>query len=242
MPKNSRIYKAKDVEVLIVSETIAINAIKLEADIIVHRPQWAEPYFSDFIDEIHAVYSSALGVDNAKELREATIAIYGLMNPASKALLMFKTQLEIDFYKNKTRGNEILTQLGFSEHYKAVQRKDQEAFVELLTKFKVNMTPALQAELNAAGIHNSVITNVTDYFATLKAANISQETAKGVRKKISSEAVKAINEIYRKAIAVSKIAAVAFDTELSKRDRLNFSKNLKQLNSQKHNTPPPTSS
>ncbi len=233
-----RKYSCKDVEVLVVAETIATNAITLEARLTRSRPQWADPYFPNLITEIQGVYTSALGVDNAKDMREATIALYGMMKPAADALQMFKVQLEVDFANNVARRNEILNQLGYTQHYAGVQNKDQESYIELLTKFNVNMTPALITELNAAGIPTIVITKVTNFSTTLKNANITQEVAKGMRKNISKEAVEEINGIYQKVMAISKIAAVVFKKEKTNKDLLNFAANLKQLNLHGNQNPP----
>lgn len=238
MAKKLRNYSCKDVEVLVVGETIANNAITLEARLTPSRPQWANPYFPDLITEIQGIYTTALGIDNAKDMREATIALYGMMGPAAEALRMFKVQLEVDFEDNKSRKNEILTQLGYTEHYADVQNKDQEAFIELLTKFNINMTPALITELNTAGIPTIVITKVTNFSTTLKNANITQEVAKGMRKNISEDAVEQINGVYKKVMAISKIAAVVFKDDKTNRDLVNFAANLRQLNYQGNQNPP----
>ncbi len=240
MTKVVRLYNAKDVEVLVVGETIAENAKTLVAALTLSRPQWADPYFDDLITEIQGVYTTALGIDNAKDMREATYALYALMPPAYDALAMFKVQVEIDYAANKDRQNEILNQLGYKQHYAGLRKGDQESFVEILAKFKVNMTPTLITELNAAGIPTVVINKVTNFSDSLKNANITQEVAKGMRKNISEEAVGQINSIYQKVMAISKIGAKVFKNDKTNKDRLNFTANLKQLNfHSKKNLPSP---
>ncbi|QQS27917.1 MAG: hypothetical protein IPM47_13665 [Sphingobacteriales bacterium] len=240
MAENLRDYNCKDVEVLHVGSTICTHGINYNALILPARPQWTVPYFTALNTEIEDVYLSALGIDNAAAMRQATQALYELMKPASEALLMFKVQLTVDFDANKPRKNEILNLLGYTQHYKRVQKKDQEAFVELLTKFEVNMTPALRTELNTAGIDDLIIDKVLNYSTSLRDANITQEVAKGFRKDISSDAVVEINNIYKKIIAISKVTALIFKNDKAKKDAFNFSKNLRQLNYQNNNVPPPT--
>jgi len=240
MGENLRKYNCKDVEVLHIGGTICTHGINYNALILPSRPQWTVPYFTALNTEIEGVYLSALGIDNAGAMRQATQALYELMKPASEALLMFKVQLTVDFDSNKTRKNEILNVLGYTQHYKHVQKGDQEAFVELLSKFEVNMTPALRTELNAAGIDDVIIDKVLDFSTSLRDANITQEVAKGFRKDISAAAVEEINNIYRKIIAISKVTAVIFKNDQAKKDAFNFTKNLRQLNYQNNSQPPPT--
>lgn len=238
MTEESRKYKGKDIDFLITAETILQSAIELQAPLIIARPQWTDPYFPNIITEIQGLYGSVLGIDNAKEMREATIALYNLIAPASDALLMFKTQLSLDFATNTQRQKEILTQLGYTQHYKSVRSKDQEGIIELLTKFKTNLTPTLLTELTDAGINPIVISKVTSFTDIFKNANITQEVAKGGRKTITAEGISQLNQLYAKIIAISKIGALVFKKDKASKDRLNYNKTIKKLNFHSSKTQP----
>jgi len=115
-------------------------------------------------------------------MREATQVVAGIQKNALSDLVDFKVQLVEDFKSNKTRRDELLTRLGFTANLKDAQNNDQQALIELLLKFKQNMTPAIQAEITAKGISAALITTIIGYADVLKNSNITQETLKSSRK------------------------------------------------------------
>lgn len=223
-----RTYKGKDVEMLTAGSTIIGHAIDNKTFLIGKRATWKDPFFAGIKTRIDTAFSTHLGVDGAKQMREATQLIKGLQTITLPLLAEFKVQIDVDF-KNPRR-TEILTQLGFTEHLKAVQKSDQEALVELLFKFKSNMTPALQAEIVVKGTDKATIEAITEAAATIKDSNISQEAFKGGRKTITSEGITEFNTIYEQIMSIAKISAKFFKDEKPKADVFNYTKAIKAQN------------
>lgn len=234
---NVRKYTGKDVDMLTTCATIALNALSEEAYLVSKRPAWAAPYFENLRLRIKSAFSTHLGVDNAKDLRESTQILLAQQAIALPKLSDFKVQINSDF--TNPRRTEILTQLGFTAHLKAVQKKDQEALIELLHKFTLNMTPILKAEIIGAGTSQQLIDDIILIGETLADKNITQETFKSNRPVTSAIAVREFNEIYAATIAIAKISRNFFRTQPEKADKFNYSKIKKALNFIGPNPNPP---
>lgn len=233
----TRIYKGKDAEMLTVSSTIIQHAINNKPFLITKRANWADPFFGDIQTRIDRAFSDFLGIDNAKLMREATQIVLQIQARALPLLAEFKIQITEDF--TNPRKNEILNQLGFTQHHKAAQQRDQEALIELLYKFKTNMTPALQTEITSAGTDLGTITDIISLAQQLKESDVSQEALKGGRKEISAAGVTEFNAIYKTVISIAKISAKFFIKDKPKAQAFSYSRNLKALNAPPQPTPNP---
>ena len=235
-----RIYKTKDVDMLIAASTIIETAIINKAFLQTKRSTWADPFFEDLQTEINTTIQSFLGVDSAKDLRQATQVVLSIQRQAIKDLAEVKVQLVEDFKSNPTRQTEILTQLGFTSYHKQAQKGDQEALINLLYQFKTNLTPALATEIETQGIAMASLTTITNYADTLKAADITQENNKGIRKTITAEAITQFNTIYNKVISVSKISTKFYKDSPAQKEQFSFNKVSKAINASRKSTTPPT--
>lgn len=230
-----RAYAGKDVDMLTACGTIIEQAIIHKATLILKRANWADPFLPDLQTRIQNAFPNFLGIDNAEQLRDSTQILIGIQTNALRDLAEFKVQITEDFKSNKKRRDEILNKLGFTAHHKDAQSKDQEALIELLTKFQKNMTTALQTEITNAGMAVNLITAIIGYATVLKNSNITQETMKGSRKVISASAVTEFNAIYNAVISVGRISSNFFKTDKAIQDKFSYAKTLKKLN----NPPPP---
>ena len=235
-----RIYKTKDVDMLIAASTIIETAIANKTFLQSKRATWADPFFEDLQAEINTTIQSFLGIDSAKDLREATQVVVSIQQQALKDLAEVKVQLVEDFKNNPTRQTEILTQLGFTSYHKQAQKGDQEALINLLYKFKTNLTPTLATEIETQGIAMATLTTITNYADTLKAADITQESNKGIRKTITTEAITQFNTIYSKVISVSKISSKFYKDNPAQKEQFSFNKISKTINASRKSIPPPT--
>lgn len=230
METTERIYKGKDVEMLSATATITEHAIDNKTFLISKRTTWADPFFAEIENRIDDAFKTYLGIDNAKAMREATKVVLSIQALALFLLAEFKVQIEEDFKGDPSRRDEILTQLGITEHHKDAQNKDQEALIELLMKFKLNMTSTLQTEITTKGTALALIDNIIAQADILNNANITQETLKGGRKEISAEAVTEFNAIYSAVISVARIARNFFKKDPAKADLFSYNKTLRNLN------------
>lgn len=230
---NLRSYKVKDVDFLVASSTIVENAIGNKKFLQSKRPAWADPYFDNIKIRIEVATQTHLGVDSAKNLRQATQSLTAIQKQALSALSECKVQITEDFKKVKIRRDEILNQLGFKAYHAKSQKEDQEALINLLYQFKTNMTAALKSEVVTKGTAAETIDEIIGYADVLRNANISQETFKGLRKDVTATAVKEFNEIYDEVISIGKIAARFFKDKPAKKDLFSFSKVSRALNAAK---------
>lgn len=230
--KIARIYKVKDVEMLITSATLVENGIANKIFLQSKRSTWANPFFEDLKAKIETTTETYLGKDSAQQMRQSTQIVLGIQKQALIDLAEFKVQVEEDFRKNPIQKTEILTQLGFTTYHKLSQKGDQEGLVNLLFQFKKNLNPTLNAEIVAKGTSQNTIDKIVDYAQILKNANIDQETFKGTRKEITDEAIKAFNEIYDEVISFAKIANNFYKSDKVKQQLFSFAKVSANLNSQ----------
>ena len=225
-----RNYNTKDVDMVIAIETIIDSAIANKEFLQSKRSTWADPFFEDLKQQINQVTENYLGQDSAKQLRLATQTVLEIMQPALKDLTEVKIQIEQDFKNTPSRRSEILNQLGYTTHYKSARKKDQEALINLLYQFKTNLTAELKTEIINKGIDSNILDKITNYAETLKNADVTQEGLKGTRPELTAEAITALNEIYDKAISISKIATNFYKENKAKKEQFSFRKVSKKLN------------
>ncbi len=238
-------YSAFDT--LTACETIVEQCIIDKEEIIKKRPGWADPYFPDLLTVIKEAYDKHLHIDNAKGLKDATKALNSIKELAKDDLSEFNVQLKNDFKDDKTRWNEIRTTLGFKAYYSKASTGVQSALLNLLYQFKNNMTDTLAAEINGKKMNPVLIPNIIGYADTLKASNVTQESAKKNRPKISEASIVALNEIYNTVISICEICRNIFKKDPVKSDMYSFTKTVEVLgnnnggnNEGGDQTPPPT--
>ena len=225
-----RIYNTKDVDMLLAIETIIDSAIANKTFLQTKRSNWADPYFQDIKAQINTIIQDNLGVDSAKELRQATIAVKAIQTNALIDLAEIKVQIEQDFKAQPDRKSEILNQLGFTTYYAQATTRDQEGLINLLFQYNTNLTPALKAEIVAKGTAAAALDAINAYAQTLKDTDVFQEGTKGTRKEITSETIQIFNEIYGTVSSIAIIAAKFFKTDAAKKDQFSFAKVSKTLN------------
>jgi hypothetical protein len=226
-----RAYRVKDVEMLVAAATILESAITNKKALQEKRATWADPFFENLKAEINTVVQTYLGLDNAQELRRATITITGLKKEAIMLLAEFKVQVEEDFKSDPPRRDEIIKQLGFLYIPKA-QRSDQEALINLLYQFKTNIA-GIEAEIISKGTSKKLIDDIIGHADQLKDADISQEYTKGTRKVSTAEAIQEFNKVYESIISISRIAAKFYKGQAALKSQFVFKKVAKAINAQR---------
>ena len=231
--KTLRIYKGKDVEMLVTIDTIIDAAIANLDFLVSKRSTWKDPYLPDLKRAIDQAVQEHLGQDNAKALRNATLEVLAIQTPALKDLAEVKVQIESDFNKNPTLKKEILNTLGFTPFYSKTKTKDQEALISLLYQFKTNLTPDLKGQIVTKGTAEEQLDKITSYADDLKNKNVLQESKKGTKKEITEEAIIAFNAVYNEAIAVAKISAKFFKDRPTIQEQFSYTKVKNNLNNTK---------
>lgn len=232
MTTMQRVYKTKDVDMLITAATITQAAIANKEFLIYKRSTWADPFFGELQVKIDTAIQTHLGVDSAKALREASQIVYSIQGNAIKDLAEVKVQLMEDFKDTPARQSELLNQLGFTTYHKKAQTGDQEALINLLFQFKTNINP-VRDEIAAKGTPYTTLDVICIHSDLLKDADISQEGNKGNRKVITAEAITEFNKIYNKVISIAKIANKFYKDNPAIQSQFSFSKISSTLNKNK---------
>lgn len=219
-----RSYSGKDVDMLITIDTIMNAAVEHQEFLQSKRATWKDPYFPNIIKDIDTTIQTHLGKDNARELRAATQAVRAIQTPALEHLAEFKVQIEADFQDNKTQRDEILNTLGFKSYNADAKKRDQESLINLLFHFKTNATPDLVEIITEKGTSQELIDKIISYADDLKSKNVIQEGKKGTRKEATQEAIIDFNTVYKKVIAVAKIAANFFKENKAAQEQFSFTK------------------
>jgi hypothetical protein len=222
--KETRKYNCSDVVLLTTAATVVENAIFNKSDLIAKRSTWADPFFADLGLRIDSLTKKYIGVDSAKSLRNATIALKEIQLKSLTKLGDVKAQIEADFVKEPTTQKELLTSLGFTAYYTQAADKNQEATVNLLFQFKQNMTVATKTKITAKGTAAATIDEIVSYADTLNDANITQETFKSNRPNITEEAVKEFNELYIDITSIGKIVQRFYKDDKALKETFSFTK------------------
>jgi len=230
-----RIYKGSDAGALTTCDTIITTAISNKERLIAKRSGWKDPFFTDLQKKIADAFKVYLGVDSAKDLRAATALIIGMQTDVIKTLSQTKVQVEEDFKNNKARREEILKQLGFTDFFKKVQSRNQEALIEMLFRFKANLLTDLKQEIVNKGTAAATLESILAYADQLEALNVSQETLKGGRKDVTAAAVTEFNAIYSEVISICRIVSRLFADDKLFIEKFSYSRILKQLSASQGN-------
>ena len=128
MEKISRKYNSKDVDMLSVSAVIIENAIKHKTFLISKRSTWADPFFPNLLTRINSAFPDYLGIDNAKEMRDATQVVINMQALSLTLLSEFKIQIVEDFK------NANITQETFKGGRKEITQEAVTEFNEIYSE------------------------------------------------------------------------------------------------------------
>jgi hypothetical protein len=241
---NPRIYSAKDAVMLTALSVILKNADDNLTELTAENENWSATLVSTLKASVDKDFKDILGIDPKKDQRAATATVKAIQAAALPLLSTVSLRMGVAI-KDTARRAELLTQLGFTAFGKKAQAKDQIALIELLAKFKTNLTAEVKAEITASkDIKATVVDSIIGYANVFSNENITQETYKSNSKNITAESVAALNATY--TAVVTEFAKLVQDfykkKKSAKKDLFSFSAIKKAVqNSGNNNTPPPTS-
>lgn len=229
----NRNYNCKDVDMLMASRTIAEN-FRANIDVLsTVRTDWTVQYADNLMTRIASAMEKNLGIDSKKNLRIASAALVEIQIPARRDVSFFKTQIDDDFKAKPQKRDELLKNLGFAKHLRNVQKGDQEALIQLLNTFRVNMNETVRKEITEKGLNNALIDNIIGYASSFEKANITQESFKSSTKIITQDVRDSFNAIYDEIIGICKKASSYYNYEPLKAEQFQFQKVLRNLGTPK---------
>lgn len=224
-----RNYSYSNVHMCLAALTIAESFKQNLTALSEVRTNWTPEYADELNVKIEETIKNHLGIDPKKGLRAASGMLFALMESAKDDLSIFKVQLEGDFKGEKEKIQEILKNLGFTKNLREAQKDNQEALIELLFTFQLNMTDPLKADICSKGMNPVLIDQISGYALSIKNANINQEGLKETTKEITDETTIALNAIYDEVIKICKIAAKHFKNVPLKKEQFTFSKVVENM-------------
>jgi len=229
---NKRRYTVKDVELIIAASVILKNAILKKDFLQTKRTNWTDDFFQQLEAKIDNTTQTYLGLDSAKELRQATRIVNSIQESALTNLSQLKLQISEDFRKVPVRRTELLDLLGFTTYFTAANSyRDQEALIDLLFEYKTNITPEIKVEIIEKGTLEATLVQIEASADTLKESDAVQEFHKGSKKLLTQGAVDAFNEIYDEIISFCKLARKFYKGNPVHQDLFSFNKITKAINS-----------
>lgn len=226
-------YSIKTVDFVITADTIIDSAIANQPFLVTKRSTWTLPFFQAIKTQIDKAVQDHLGVDSAKQLRDASQIVYTIVANTLEELAEIKVQIEEDFKDNPTQKVEILNTLGFTPYFFNARKGDQEALINLLFQFKTNLTQELNDKIVQKGTAQTTLDAVITRADALKDADVLQEGKKGTRKELTTAAINEFNNIYDKIISITRISAKFFKKDKAKSDQFSFAKVSKNINNTK---------
>ena len=218
-----RIYKTKDVVMLMAAKTILQSMLANLGELSAARSNWTEAYVTALIAKIDTAIEKFLGLDKQQGLREATALLNQIVAPAMRDLAFIKTQIEVDFDNEAV---EILKTLGLNKNLRNIS---QESLIQVLYAFKKGMTNPLKNSITQHGTNLVLIDNIIGYANQLQQANLGQESLKSSTQEVSQEGVDTFNAIYKEVIGIGKIASKYYKDDKLKKDQFTFSKVVKKM-------------
>lgn len=227
--KKNRNYACKDVDMLLVAQTIVGSFKSNITELSEVRTDWTPAYVAELETRIKQTIDTYLGVDAQKGLREATATLAAIQAPAKRDVSFLKTQIDDDFKKVPVKRDEILKTLGFTDFIAKIQQKNQDALIQLLYKFKQNLTDPIRQEIVDKGTNPTLIDRILGYADVFMAANVTQETFKSSAKEVTQESVGMFNAIYDEVIGICKKAAAYYIDQPLKKEQFLFANVLSKM-------------
>ncbi|MDR1896307.1 MAG: hypothetical protein LBR10_05910 [Prevotellaceae bacterium] len=227
--KAYRTYRGKDVNMLTACSVIVDTALANQDYLVSKRAVWASPFFNNLKTRIDGSLD-LLGTDVAAEQRQSTQFVLSIQTNAISDLQEVKIQIDEDFKSDKIRHEEILKNLGYAVYYKNTRSKDQEALVQLLFRFKDNLSPTLRNELETKGVSTETLDRIVSYATDLHNANVTQERLKNIKHTLSAEILAEFNALYSDVIGIAKIARNFYKGNPSMLEAFSYTKVYNKLN------------
>lgn len=227
--KNAHAFSGKIIDMLLACDTILVSAIRYQANFLARRTTFIPSYFTDLQTRIDQGYMM-VGADKLREQRQATRRLYEQFDTIYAELKGFKVNIEGMYRKDKGRLAEVSRLLGFTEHFKSIYRGDQESLVQLLYEFARNLDADLRADLILKGAQPTILTDITNWAAPFRAANVIQENAKTAKLVVTSTETETLNDLYNDVIDIGKMGQHIFADNDSVKVQFVYSGILKRLN------------
>lgn len=221
-------YKFRASVMIITASAVAQNMLDNLPAFAKDYPDWTEERIGGFFADIEKA-GARTGVRSTRDLQEATVHLRKISESAVGDCLTVKNQIERGFRKEPERQQELLQLLGFTRYWPKAHEGNQMALLDLAAAFSNNSNEAVTAELTAHGVVAHRIESIKNSTATLKLANITQESLKSETPVITEDTNIQLNEIYDTAIDICTAGKTVFRKDAVRRALFSFNRIASQL-------------
>ena len=222
-----RIYKVKDIEMVLALKRIIQNMRNNQAELVKIRKDITPEFLDKLEREVDEVIEKYLGLDKNYKLRKATKKLGSLYEQVMGDAGFLKTILEVDFPEE---AEDLKKRLGFSSYYTLADNGDQEGLQQLFLAIRKGMTEELKERFIETGYADEWIEKLMEYPEQIEAANLKQESMKDSKKYLTREAVEELNGLYTKVMRFAKLFKRYYKFDPLKRDQFVFSRVVRQMN------------
>lgn len=229
MKKTTKSYKGGDVNMLTAASSITKRAIDNKALLAAKRPNWGANYFDDLLVDIQKAFDENVGIDKAKDIRQATIDNNKYCDAVYRYLSELKVQLIEDYKDDNVRMKTILSELGYDSFHKHGKKPGKANLINWAYQFKKNMTNVLTTELVNKGILQSIITDISDMAEKVQITNQTLNNLKVNKPALTQQNQARLNEIYKEVIGIAKIARRIFTGDKALQSLFSYNYSLLQM-------------
>lgn len=193
-----------DLDMLLTCRKIAENISSNITDLQKANEKWNEDFAASLVREIDTAFNFYLGFESNKKIAHTRNRLNHIQAQALRAIAFFKTSIDINYALNEKRKNEILDLLGFKYYLVAVQEKDSNALLDLLSNVEKNLSDDLKNELIKNPGDKTFLERIVLFASKIKQANQSQKSLLSTKKAIEEDAKNIFNQVFQKILGLSK--------------------------------------
>lgn len=189
-------FSYSNTTVLMIADVVEANFNQLKDEIIVVRPIWADPFITNFDNQVNACYD-ILGVDRKSAQKHSTFLRKSKQIEILEKMESFKIQLEEDFKTNTDLRDSYLSTLGFTQNWKeAFENHSNRHLILLLFTYSQNMTTNKETNINSQGMTPGLIQQIIGYAEVYKQLAENQQHEKSSSKILVGSDIVVFNDMY----------------------------------------------
>lgn len=206
----TRDYHFSDTTVLMIADVVVDNFTELKPQIIVKRPTWADPFITNFDNQVDECYN-ILGINRKVAQKHARFLRTSKQEEILEKMESFKVLFEEDFKSSPGFRDATLTNLGFTANWNEAHRNESNRhLISLLFAFSQNMTNQLETKINNEGMTPGLIQEILGYANVYEQLAKNQQHEKSASKILVGSDIVLFNDMYAVLSSICNICKNIF--------------------------------
>ncbi len=194
----------EDFNMLIACNTIAENFASNINELRKINHAWTDKFVNKLLMQVEEAFAYYLDLEANRKIQDMQNKLNSIQIQALRAICFLKTRIDITYANDEARKNYVLDQLGFKLYLQAVEQKDAEALIELLSKIRKNLSDDITKELIKNHSDQTFIERISLFAAKLKKINRSHNALVATKKLTTKGAVGIFSDLYLDILTISK--------------------------------------